>query len=298
MRSVETISCPLLPNVTVAVTRHDEPDEMLIACLDRLAAQQDITATILVFDQNPSTRMRQHTMNFQGKRGIQFTYVEIHPCGISKARNLAVQYCQTDILLFTDPDIRVDNLWASHLYQTLTNGAAIAGGRILPDWEKHPMFITRSSLIRDQYSLYDLGVVVVPCGKVIGCNFGINMTRLGAEIAQFDENYGRRYGTLLGGEEVELCERARAAGKKIVYDGQALTLHRIDSTRQSYRWLIRRLYAAGKSRANRGGKPNPTNSLTLDWSTLVAIPLFAFYILGYLLATAQYILSLSRTSRA
>ena len=62
---------------------------------------------------------------------VHFQYRALAPCGISLARNTALCLCRTDILLFTEPDARADPNWAFYLCETLSNGAAVVGGRIL-----------------------------------------------------------------------------------------------------------------------------------------------------------------------
>lgn len=270
-----------IDSLTIAITRHDESDAQLLGALHSLAGQRKVRAAVLVIGQRHSPTVADYCAD--SPRGeICFHYSTLPACGISRARNRAIALCQTGLLLFTEPDVRPDAYWAHYLSETLASGAAVAGGRILPDWQCRPPLVARCGLIMDLYSLLDLGPGQRETSKVVGCNFGINTTVLGSGLARFDENFGRTPGTLMGGEEMELCQRVGRAGMGIVYDGRALVIHRIDKARASYRWLIRRIHAAGASRAMKGGKPQPTNSPGVHWSTALALPLYVFYVAGYI----------------
>lgn len=267
--------------MTISVTRHDEPDTLLLGALNCLASQQGVLAAVLVFDQCSSIEIEQYCTN-RPDGDVHFLYFSMQPCGISRARNQALQFCRTDLLLFTEPDARPDTNWAHYLSETLAGGAAVAGGRILPEWEGRPPIVAGSGLVMDMYSLLDLGDSRRASEKVVGCNFGINIANLGARYAYFDENLGRTPGTLMGGEEVDLCLRAANAGLPVMYDGRALVIHLIAKERSGYHWLARRIYSAGKSRAMKGGRPRTSNPLGIHWRTALAFPLYLIYVLGFL----------------
>jgi hypothetical protein len=267
--------------VTVAITRHDESDELFLGALEALSGQKKITITVLVLDQCSAPEVELFCSN-KSNAMVCFHYILLAPCGISRARNRAISLSETNVLLFTEPDARADEYWAYYLHDALCAGAAVAGGLIVPQWTKMPPFAARSGLIMDMYSLLDLGDGRRKTEKVVGCNFGINIEHLGVEHSCFNERYGRAVGGLMGGEETELCRRAISENLSVVYDGRALVTHIISSERIRYRWLAKRIHAAGKSRARDGGLPRPTNPSRFGFTTLLASPLYVCYVLGYL----------------
>jgi len=254
---------------------------MLLGALACLAKQKRVQARILILDQCYSTGVEQFCEASSNEQ-LQFQYVTLPPCGISRARNEAIRRSEETIVLFTEPDAHPDALWASYLSDTLGQGAAVAGGRIVPEFEVLPPIVAKSGLIRDLYSLLDLGGEVKPSEKVVGCNFGINRAQINQGEPFFDETYGRARGSLKGGEEVDLCRRVIEGGGKVMYDGRAVVTHLIGKERCTYLWLIRRIFAAGQSRAQLGGQPNPSNKVGMSWHTLLSLPLYGFYLLGYL----------------
>jgi GT2 family glycosyltransferase len=252
-----------------------------------VSAQRDVEAEVLVLDQRPDPDTERQCHELTTPR-IRFCYVTIPRAGLSSARNRAIQRCQTELLLFIDPDAVAEPDWAAELAGTLSRpDAAVAGARIVAAWHKRPLFIARANIVREQYSVLDLGPGETRTRKVVGTAFGIHRGRLAA-LAHFDENLGRRPGKLLGGEETDLCERAGAAGLDVYYNGRAVVAHQILPERIRYGWLVRRLYYAGLARARRGHWPRPThrgNALDVIAAPLVALPYLAGYAVGTLART-------------
>jgi hypothetical protein len=266
--------------ITITLTRHDESDSLVRETLERLAALKDVRATILFFDQKGSADLTALCAALSGP-DLKFETRSIEKMALSPARNLAIQACRTDHLLYLDADARPRPDWARALSETLDRPAvAIAGSRILPDWESKPLFPTRSAIVREHYSLLDLGEETREVDKVFGAGFGIDCAKLGPE-AFFDAALGRTTGTLLGGEEVDLCRRALAAGHTVAYCGTSVVDHFVPAARTTWRWLMRRFYYAGCNRALSKGPPQPVNRLS-SANLLPLVPLLPAYAIGYL----------------
>ena len=266
--------------ITISLTRHDEPDALVRGTLESLAKQRDVRAWVHFYDQRPSPELAALCGALTSST-IQFQSHSIEKMALSPARNLAFEECNTDHLLYLDADARPRPDWAVNLAQAL-NGerVAVAGSRILPDWDGTPIFPARSAIVREQYSLLDLGDETFAINKIIGAGFGIDLTKLGDE-AYFDVNLGRRSGTLLGGEETDLCLRAIQAGHSVVYCGAAIVDHFVPADRLTWRWLMRRFYYAGINRAINKGVPQPANQMS--WANILPlVPLLPVYLFGYL----------------
>lgn len=266
------------PSITIAVTRHSESDELVARALRGATVSAGVEGEVLFLDQKGAVSGRMATAGIEGRLPIRI--LDGYPCGLSEARNRLLQEARNDIVLFLDADARPDPWWAAWLRNALAQDAvAIAGSRILPDWAKRPPLAARSSIVREQYSLLDLGPDLRPATKVVGAGFGLNKKHLG-ENAVFNTALGRQNGKLIGGEETELCERAHAAGFIIIYEGRAVARHYVGSDRLTWRWLMRRFVAGGESRALRKGAPGPFKKPDFnDW--LFALPLLPFYVAGF-----------------
>ena len=244
--------------ITITLTRYAEPNWLLAQTLRSLAAQRDVHARILLLDQQDCASTRA-LCNDLSTTALHFDYQVIPAKNLSFARNEAIRLTETDILLFIDTDALAREDWALNLSsEMLARDAAISGGRILPKWHGRPGILQRSLIVQEQYSMLDLGSSTRHSRKIVGANFGLNLSLLKQE-AYFDEEFGRRPGSLLGGEESELCRRAQVAGHALYYVGSAQVLHQVLPERLTSRWIFRRMYYAGYRRAMAGGAPQPSH---------------------------------------
>ena len=272
------------PEVTITLTRYAEPNWLFLETLTSLSQQANISAHVLVLDQQDNEEVRSFCVN-NSSSVIVLDYHVIPAKSLSFARNEAIRMCQTVLLLYIDTDAVADPNWAYELFVAMRqNKAAIAGGKIIPKWHKKPGLLQRSQVVLDQYSMLDLGDDTINVKKVIGANFAINKAKL-AKLAYFDEGLGRQNGKLLGGEETKLCTDAREKGLSVIYVGKAAVYHQVMPERVNFKWISKRMYYGGYSRALRGGKPEPSNGGGLArWDYVALIFLLPFYASGFIRA--------------
>tara|TARA_B100000700_G_scaffold221892_1_gene244373 strand:- start:103 stop:948 length:846 start_codon:yes stop_codon:yes gene_type:complete len=276
------------PEVTITLTRYAEPNWLFLETLTSLSQQANISAHVLVLDQQDNEEVRSFCVN-NSSSVIVLDYHVIPAKSLSFARNEAIRMCQTVLLLYIDTDAVADPNWAYELFVAMRqNKAAIAGGKIIPKWHKKPGLLQRSQVVLDQYSMLDLGDDTINVKKVIGANFAINKAKL-AKLAYFDEGLGRQNGKLLGGEETKLCTDAREKGLSVIYVGKAAVYHQVMPERVNFKWISKRMYYGGYSRALRGGKPEPSNGGGLaGWDYVALIFLLPFYAFGFIRAKMDY----------
>lgn len=268
-----------MTHVTIAVTRYDEPDRLVRDALESLARQQGVTADVLFLDQRFDPAFA-GAVEGLSHGTLRFAARPIASHNLSFARNEAIRAAANDIILFMDCDAVADPRWAAELVRALRqDGVAVAGSRIVPRWARPPLLMARARVVWEQYSLLDLGPGLREVARVVGAGFGINRRRLGEE-ARFDETLGRRDGLLFGGEDSDICMRARARGLHILYNGEAVIEHQIAAARVTHRWILKRLFYAGANRAALGGSPRASHGLGV-WDALllpaIVIPYFAGY---------------------
>ncbi len=268
-------------DITISLTRFQEPDWLVWATLESLARQESVKAIVLYLEQSMDSGIESRISDLSGPN-VHFVFERIPEISHSYARNYAVKHATTNVILFIDSDAIADPMWAVNLsHSLLAEEAAVSGGRILPKWHETPLAICRSRLVLEQYSLLDLGEENKLVSKIVGAGFGINRELLGDE-AYFAAHLGRRKGSLLSGEETDLCARASTLGHRIIYHGRAFIQHQILPERIRYRWILRRFYYAGLGRAKRGGKPQPSHGALTSWDLVVMPLILPFYLLGYL----------------
>ena len=264
--------------LTLTLTRYAEPDALVSKVLARLAAQEGAGGEILFIDQGEETALR--AADFTNQRW-RCRIIRRRMAVLSAARNLSLAEAAHDLVLFCDADALAAPDWAARLGAALcAPEVAVAGSRILPEWSDKPPLLTASRVVRDQFSLFDLGGATISSPRVVGAGFGVDRTKASEEM-YFDEQLGRRDGRLFGGEESDLCRRVLAAGKKVVYVGGAAIHHVIPAERLRTGWILKRLYYAGYGRSQIGGAPSPSRKPGLaDWLLLpITLPPYA---LGWL----------------
>lgn len=268
-------------SVTIALTRYNECEELLQQCLESIAAQKDVRARVLVLDQKEHSE----TMNLcksLSSENIIFEYHVIPASGCAHARNIAIHFCQTDFLLWTDPDMLLDPNWAKTLGSSLRErNLAVVGGRILPHWSKSPSWYMETNVMADHYSLIDWGPEDRETDRIIGGSMGINVGLLRRKVF-FDERLGRKDGTLLGGVDAEFCQRAIRKGFTVFYVGRTTARHQIPESRMTISWIARKFYYGGISRGMRGGWPKAMNKKR-ELTDYIVLGMFApFYLFGLL----------------
>lgn len=266
--------------VTIALTRYHEPDWLLNICLESIAHQQGIKMNVYVLDQSFHEKTKDFCRGLSSGN-IVFEYHVIPAHGCAHARNIAIRLCQTDILLWTDPDVVHSTDWARNLASALQDHpCAVVGGKIIPLWHIRPRWYMTTNVMADHYSLIDLGDKTRPTDRIIGGNMGLHVGRLGSH-ARFDERLGRQDGKPLGGVDAEFCERMLAEGFHVHYVGLAVAQHQIPVERTQLKWIARKFYYGGLSRGLRGGKPRSMN-LNRRITDYVLLGMFApLYLAGF-----------------
>ena len=185
-------------------------------------------------------------------------------------------------MLFTDSDAIPESNWAYELSRiyALDKKIAIVGGKSFPKWLKKPRWYHKSNIVLELYSLVNLSEKVISTVKVVGVNFSLSKKRLG-NLTTFKENLGRKDGKLLGGEETDMCSKAKDKDLLVYFNPKAAVAHQIPTERISFSWVIKRMYFGGYSRALRGGRPSTFHKKRNIWDRII-LPILAIpYTLGY-----------------
>lgn len=168
--------------------------------------------------------------------------------GLSYARNAGLDAATEEVVVFLDDDVELHDDWLPALLQPFTNAkVAAVGGKVLaygsselPDW-----------LPREYgylVSVFDPFDSPRETDKVMGANFALRASAV-SKVGAFDPALGRKGNKLLGGEEVDLFNRIRAAGGVVWYTPAALVFHKIaNKLRKEY--IVNYAYWLGVSEAH------------------------------------------------
>jgi glycosyltransferase involved in cell wall biosynthesis len=200
--------------------------------------------------------------------------------GLSNARNAGIENGEGEIMVFIDDDALATRKWLENLVKNYEDAdVAGVGGFIKPIWEKHrPKWFPE-----ELYWLIGCSYEGLPKHKsVIRNPIGCNMSfRKGVfkKVGGFDSSIGRFGKKLLSGEEPELSLRIREKmpSSKIIYDPSAVVYHLIDDSRNSFKYLLKRSFYEGVSKALISSKQGTSKALSTEDSYLtylfrVAIP--------------------------
>ena len=268
MRGAEMPENPDLAGVSIAITRYAEADAIIEQSLRHAIAQQGVRGEVIFIEQDEASTLA--ACDFPAD-GLELRIIRRRLAGLSAARNLALDEARYPLVLFLDADALAAPNWASELARVLADPRyAVAGSKVVPRWPGKAPIFTRASVLRDQFSLLDLGDGVQTYRRVVGAGFGADMAKLPGEL-RFDTGLGRRGGMLFGGEESDFCNRAAELGFEIAYVGTTSVTHLIEPERCRWRWILKRMVFAGHGRAMLGGSPSASGKAELyDWLLLPA----------------------------
>ena len=239
--------------LSVVVCTYDEARRPLLdRALEALKHQeQPPAAVIVVVDHNP---------------GLLAALRADHPQlavvpndmrrGLSGARNCGLALVTTPVVAFLDDDAVPQLDWAARLTRAYgtAGGQNIlgVGGSIIPDWEQErpswfPAEFDWVVGCTYQGARTDPG----PVRNMLGANMSFRTAAL-HQIGGFREGIGRIGAVPLGCEETEACIRMAREfpGGQIRFEPTARVHHHVPAERAGWRYLLRRCWAEGISKAH------------------------------------------------
>ncbi|GGG93314.1 hypothetical protein GCM10011586_05060 [Silvibacterium dinghuense] len=224
----------MLPALSVVVIGRNE-GQRLVRCLDSVAALRSHVASLeILYVDSSSTDNSVATASAMGAKVIAL-HAE-HPTA-ALGRNAGWREAASEYVLFLDGDTVLDADFPARAFAALAADdhiAAVWGHRR----ELHP----EASLYN---RILDLDWIYPP-GPAEFCGGDVLMSRAALEAA------GGYDGTLIAGEEPELCRRMRALGYSILHIDAPMTGHDLEMRRFRQYW--RRAVRAGHAYAEVSGR--------------------------------------------
>jgi glycosyltransferase involved in cell wall biosynthesis len=242
-----------LPDVTPAMVTCDDHPGFLAEALDAVVSE-GLAEPIVVVDMSRGDGVRAVC----AERGEAIRYVAAPDSrGVSDSRNRAVAAATTRYLLFLDSDAIPTRGWAAAMRGAFdrVDGVAVVGARCPARWTDPPPRLFRTALAGDFLSLFELGDEPIDVPRIMGTSYALDLTRVPA--APFPLEIGIGPGQRIGGEEVELCERARRDGWRVRYEPGAVVFHTIRPGRATWRSMLRRAFNAGQEGRRNGRRLEP-----------------------------------------
>ncbi len=277
---------------------------LLDECLTHLRAQRFLPGDEVVIVDNGST---DGTAAIVARHRREWTvplqlFHEPRP-GKSHAIARGLADAGGDILVFTDDDVNVGAGWLDAIRIAMADPAvALAGGPVVARWESTvPRWIRAA---RDRHprlgapiALLDYGNRAVPLGSrtLLGANLAVRrdvFTSLGG----FPTHLGKLRGTLLSGEDHELCRRVQAAGFRAMYFPDAPVYHWVPENRARVSYFLRWFFWSGVTHAIMDGDGAATSARAIGRVPLYLARRLAFASAGMLagLITGRWTTALNR----
>jgi GT2 family glycosyltransferase len=237
------------PTCTVVVCAYTEQRwDDIARGVSALARQtQPATQLVMVVDHNPQLLAR--------ATGAFAPEVQVlanrHGKGLSGARNTGVEAATGEVVAFLDDDAEPADDWLERQLAPYADPDVMGvGGAALPAWEQErPRWLPPELDWVVGCSYRGLPDKPAQVRNPIGANMSFRRTAFAG--GGFTEGLGR-VGTLpLGCEETEFSIRAVAAhpGSRVMYAPGSVVHHHVTPDRTTWRYLVRRCYAEGQSKA-------------------------------------------------
>jgi GT2 family glycosyltransferase len=250
---------------------------LLDECLEHLCRQRLLPGDqIIVVDNGSTDDTAAVVARHQRGCPVPIQLLRESTPGKSRAIARAVAVATGDILAFTDDDVNVGEGWLDAVRDAMNDPAvALAGGPVKPRWQSTvPEWIRRG---RDQHprlgapiALLDYGEKSIDLGPrtLLGANLAVRKDVF-VKAGGFPVALGKLRGTLLSGEDHELCRRVQDAGFVARYVPNATVEHWVPADRARVSYFLRWFYWSGITHAIMDG-PGPKSPSR----TLAGLPLY------------------------
>jgi len=209
---------------------------------------------ILVVDNNSTDDTRAVTELLAASSPVRTRYIFEKNQGLSFARNAGIQNASGEVLIFVDDDIAAESQWLNEMVRAFDNPiVAAAGGPIRPIWPfEKPEWLTSKwhgfLTINEFAGAAKTGEFKGPYEYPWGANIAFRK-EIFETVGMFPTDLGRIGKCLLSNEELGLCRKIEAAGRRIKFAPEAVIFHKIAPERISKQWYYHRTYWQGRSNA-------------------------------------------------
>jgi glycosyltransferase involved in cell wall biosynthesis len=243
--------------ISVVITTYNRA-ALLQSTLDALRVQDYGSADeVIVVDNGSSDNTRQVIAQAAKDFPAPFRVVWETVPGKTAALNAGFRSAAGDVFALTDDDVQVDERWLATIREIFSDPTiALVGGRVDPLWQQPPPWWLGVDGDERLYSDLSSPLALLHYGvaqelgarTAVGANMAVRrgvLDRLGG----LTPDLGRRRGTLLCGEDHDLCQRATAAGLRCEYRPEMQVRHWVPAERARLRYFTRWFFWSGVTHA-------------------------------------------------
>jgi glucosyl-dolichyl phosphate glucuronosyltransferase len=176
--------------------------------------------------------------------------------GKATALNAAAEEAHGDVFALTDDDVLVAADWIETIRGLFGDPSmALVGGRVDPNWQQPaPAWLEVEQ--NGKYARMSSPLALLHYGEAqqlghrtaVGANMAVRRSVFEA-LGGFAPHLGKKRGTLLGGEDHDLTQRAVSAGYRCEYRPELRVRHWVPAERMRLRYFLRWFFWSGISSA-------------------------------------------------
>lgn len=230
---------------------------LLAECLEQLRRQAFAPGDEVIVVDNASTDGTPDVIHEAARRfPVPLRYVRETAPGKTPALTAGIAASASDVVALTDDDVLVGDDWIATVRRLFEDASlSLAGGRVDPRWEK-PAPAWVGNAVTDTYGRMMSPLALVNYGPAqdlgtrtaVGANMAVRRRVLN-DLGGFAPHLGRMRGTLLCGEDHDLCQRAQGAGYRCEYRPELRVRHWVPAERVTLRYYVRWFASSGMTNA-------------------------------------------------
>jgi len=252
-------------SISVVIATHNRA-QLLRGTLDRLRTQAFAPGDEVIVVDNASTDATADVINAAAE-GFPVPLHRRHDLspGKAPALNAAILFARGDVLALTDDDVLVADDWIAIMRRLFEDpSVALVGGRVDPHWQRAaPAWLQVEE--QGRYGTMSSPLALLHYGEAqnlgqrtaVGANMAVRRAVF-ESLGGFAPNLGKRRGTLLGGEDHDLCQRAVNAGYHCEYRPELRVRHWVPAERTRLRYFLRWFFWSGITHAVMEGATDST----------------------------------------
>lgn len=245
-----------IPLVSIVVPTFNRRN-YLEDCVNGLLNQTYPNYEVIIVDNNSNDGTEEFVIDRYSNTS-HLRYVCERSQGISYAKNRGIKESRGEIVVFMDDDAVPIQTWLEACVRTFFETGAIGiGGRVLLDWQElsTPKWVqwakARSFIGEIDFGDYRMEII----DWITGGNSAFHKYVFD-KAGLFSTRCGRAAGKLIGGEDVEFCQRVVKYGT-LFYEPNMLIYHKVSSERAKLSYVFKSAFWMGVSKVIIKRKPKP-----------------------------------------
>jgi glycosyltransferase involved in cell wall biosynthesis len=242
-------------DATVLICTFNRADDLTRTLSSLARTKARCTWDVIVVDNNSSDATRDAVHSCARDFPVAIHYLFEAQQGKSNALNTGMNRARSRIIVFTDDDVEVPEVWLETAVRPLLDRSDIdyTGGPVMPAWgAPRPLWLDEKGNLGGTIAVKDHGTTPFIFEHEQKTPLGVNMAvrrSLIERIGGFRPDLGRNGRSLLGQEQADFFYRSRRAGARGLYVPEMWLTHAVPAARLTREYFRRWWFWKGISHA-------------------------------------------------